>query len=241
MKVGVSAKRPETPVSLTLSDSLKITTWGAVRINQADFFSASFQIMFGEMVIYIDPFVINEAVRADFIFITHAHPDHRSLTDIARLAKPETIIICPRKVATKLKKSGLQLQVVKPGDVLELNRLKCVVMPAYNLRPVFLWLKAHPVAAQNVGYVLNFDTGQRLYHAGDTDYIPELDRLGRLTVALIPIGGDKLTMNCADAARLVNTLQPDIVIPMHYEISGKFDPETFRELIKSDIRVYFLR
>ncbi len=44
-------------------------------------------------------------------------------------------------------------------------------------------------------------------------------------VALIPIGGDNLTMNIEEAARLTNEIKPDLVIPMHYEIdkTGGFD------------------
>jgi L-ascorbate metabolism protein UlaG (beta-lactamase superfamily) len=53
-----------------------------------------------------------------------------------------------------------------------------------------------------------------IYHAGDTDLIPEMRKLGRLDVALLPIGG-KFTMDRGEAVAAAIAINPRIVIPMH--------------------------
>ena len=71
------------------------------------------------------------------------------------------------------------------------------------LKSALLWLKAHPKSSENVGYVFNIDS-IRIYHTGDTDYIPEIENISDINLILVPVGGDNLTMNVEDAARLVN-------------------------------------
>ena len=78
---------------------------------------------------------------------------------------------------------------------------------------------------ENIGFILTLDNGIRIYHAGDTDYIPEMTEIKNIKLALIPIGGDNLTMNEEEAAMIVNQIKPEIAVPMHYEIKNK---ENFR-------------
>jgi L-ascorbate metabolism protein UlaG (beta-lactamase superfamily) len=72
--------------------------------------------------------------------------------------------------------------------------------------------------------------GKRLYHAGDTALLMEMQLLrGRVDVALLPIG-DNFTMGPEDAARAVEFIEPRVVIPMHYntwELIAQ-DPAAFR-------------
>jgi L-ascorbate metabolism protein UlaG (beta-lactamase superfamily) len=57
---------------------------------------------------------------------------------------------------------------------------------------------------------------KRLYHAGDTALLMDMQLLrGRVDVALLPIG-DNFTMGPEDAARAVEFIGPRVVIPMHY-------------------------
>jgi L-ascorbate metabolism protein UlaG (beta-lactamase superfamily) len=79
----------------------------------------------------------------------------------------------------------------------------------------------------------------RLYHAGDTDYLPELERLGPVDIALIPIDGDGLTMSTQDAARLVNDINAAVAVPMHYSVdTGAV--EEFRLLCEKKAEVVVL-
>jgi len=231
--ITVSDKRDPISQSIQLPNNIKLTSLGAVNINNVDFFPASFRIEAQGKVIYIDPIVIDDAKPADYIFITHAHPDHLSLPDIEKIVQGKTLIICPKKVVNKL--SGYKVKEVKPGDVLDFGNIKCEAVAAYNTRAKFLWIKAHSRSAMNVGYILTIN-GVRLYHAGDTDLIPEMKDMKDITVAMVPIGGDKLTMNPEQAAQAINAMKPQIVVPMHYEL-GKNYTETFKQLVDKNIQV----
>ena len=54
-----------------------------------------------------------------------------------------------------------------------------------------------------------------VYHAGDTDFIPEMKQLGKISVAMLPIGGT-YTMDADEAIVAANTIAADITVPMHY-------------------------
>ena len=232
-----SDKRNLIPQSIQLPDNINLTSLGAVNINNVDFFPSGLKIEIQGKVIYIDPLVIEDTKPADYIFITHAHPDHLSLSDIEKIVKEETLIICPKKATKKL--SGYKIKEVKPGDVLNLGDIKCEAVAAYNIKPKFLWIKAHPKSAMNVGYILTIN-GVRIYHAGDTDFVPEMKGIKDITVAMIPIGGDKLTMNPEQAATAINMIKPETVVPMHYEL-GKDQVEIFKKLVDKSIQVIIMQ
>jgi len=77
--------------------------------------------------------------------------------------------------------------------------------------------------------------GKAIYHAGDTDLIPEMRELGAIDVALLPIGG-AFTMDIQEAVKAAMAIAPKVVIPMHHL---KADPEEFEAEIeaRSDIAV----
>ena len=75
--------------------------------------------------------------------------------------------------------------------------------------------------------------GKRLYHAGDTALLMEMQLLrSRVDVALLPIG-DNFTMGPEDAARAVEFIEPRVVIPMHYNTWDLIaqDPAAFRSRV----------
>lgn len=240
VKVSVSTKRNPVPQTIEFNENLKITTWGAIKVNQSDFFPSSFQIVSEGKIIYIDPVETGTSEKADYIFITHAHPDHYSVKTIERIVKPETIIICPREVSKKLSKKGYSTRTVVPHDNIAMDRITSEAVPAYNTKNVFLWIKAHPRSKQNVGYILTLGNNIRVYHAGDTDYIPEMEKIKDIDIAMVPIGGDNLTMNIDEASKIVNKIRPKLVIPMHYELINKADLTKFRSLVDQEITVTLL-
>lgn len=61
----------------------------------------------------------------------------------------------------------------------------------------------------------------KIYHAGDTDFIPEMKNIKDITVALVTIGGDNLTMDIEQASNMINTLKPTLAIPMPYDPEEK--------------------
>ena len=169
--------------------------------------------------IFIDPFSISESVanqKADFIFITHSHYDHCSIKDIIKLVKKGTVIVVPADAQSKITKiEDVQMQVIEVGDEIDFGKFKVEAMPAYNVGKDF-----HTKADGWVGYVMKFDK-VIIYHAGDTDKIPEMSRLtgygkhGQEFIALLPVSGTYV-MNADEAADVASMLNVDLAIPMHY-------------------------
>jgi L-ascorbate metabolism protein UlaG (beta-lactamase superfamily) len=84
--------------------------------------------------------------------------------------------------------------------------------------------------------------GKRLYHAGDTALITDMQLLrGKVDVALLPIG-DNFTMGPGDAARAVEFIEPGVVIPIHYNTFDLIaqDPEAFRAEVGDTAHVEIL-
>ncbi len=71
----------------------------------------------------------------------------------------------------------------------------------------------------NTVYVIDYD-GLKLVHLGELNNVPsqtEVEGLGEVHVALVPVGG-KTSLNAANAAEVISLLEPSIVIPMHYGV-----------------------
>lgn len=241
IKISISEKRNQAPSVVKLENNISLTTWGVIKIGKSDFFPSSFQLKTDSLVIYIDPVEVDSSDKADYILITHGHPDHLSKKDICKLKKSETKIVCSKGAAKKIKKIGLETIIVQPNDILSFDNLQIKAVPAYNTKRVFLWLKAHLKSKENVGFVLTINEIFKIYHAGDTDYISEMDNISDIDLALVPIGGDNLTMNEDEAARIINKINPPKVIPMHYEIKDIQKLDRFNELIDKTIDVIKLK
>jgi len=240
IKVDISEKRNPVPQFILLDNHIEVSSTGITRISKSDFFPSSFKIKGNGKLFYIDPLAISESDKADYIFITHAHPDHFSIKDIKKIVKSETLIICSKKVAKRLGRNDYKIIKAKPGDFVYLDtNIKVEAVEAYNLKPALLWLRAHPKSKQNVGYVFTVDS-VRIYHAGDTDFTPEMLSIKDISLALVPIGDDNLTMNVEDASDFINQKRPDYVVPMHYDMKERNDLEKFRSLVDKKIQVKVL-
>jgi len=88
--------------------------------------------------------------------------------------------------------------------------------------------KRSPEDLRNTVYVIDYD-GLKVAHLGELNSVPsqtEVEGLGEVNIALVPIG-DRTSLNAAKAAEVISLLEPSIVIPMHYAMSGslmKLDP-----------------
>jgi L-ascorbate metabolism protein UlaG (beta-lactamase superfamily) len=186
---------------------------------------ASFKIT-GEKTVYIDPWKLKDGEPADIILITHDHYDHLSPEDIAKIATDKTWIVTTPDAAAKL--TG-NIKTVKPGDSIEVEGIKIETVPAYNVNKDF-----HPKANNWVGFIVTLNN-KRIYHPGDCDFMPEMKDI-KADIVLMPVGGT-YTMTAEEAANAVNTINPEVAIPMHYDdiVGSKADAEKFKELCKSQV------
>jgi L-ascorbate metabolism protein UlaG (beta-lactamase superfamily) len=178
-----------------------------------------------KLKIYIDPFDLKDEEKADLIFITHEHYDHCSLADIKKIAKDDTLVIITEDCIAKLR--DFKTFPVLPGKSYEAKGIKFLTVPAYNLSKAF-----HTRASNWVGYVIEVE-GIKIYHAGDTDFVPEMKELKGIDIALMPVGGT-YTMNAEEAAKAVNSFKPKIAIPMHFGkiVGSERDAERFKDLVE---------
>jgi L-ascorbate metabolism protein UlaG (beta-lactamase superfamily) len=180
------------------------------------------------LVVYIDPKNVPDGFEpADAIFVTHAHFDHFSQEDIDRVRKEDTVVVAPRDVAAEI--SG-DVVAVAPGDRIDTKGIRGEAVPAYNI--VESRLGAHPKEKGWVGYVLELG-GDTIYHAGDTDHLPELESI-RTGAAFLPIGGGDFTMDAREAAGLARAIGPEVAVPMHYGFVEGCDPPSSAEVFRTE-------
>jgi L-ascorbate metabolism protein UlaG (beta-lactamase superfamily) len=151
----------------------------------------------------IDPFrVPRRAGPADLILVTHPHFDHYDRKAIRGLSAASTVVVLPQSCA------GPGETGISPGESLRFGDVSVTGIPAYNLEKRF-----HPRSSGWLGYLIEAD-GLRIYHAGDTDCVPEMRGI-RPDIALLPIGGTS-TMDAAEALEAVDLMQATLAIPMHF-------------------------
>ena len=195
-------------------------------------------LIVNKKIIYIDPYNIKEGLeKADIILITHSHYDHCSLPDLEKIIKDGTRIVAPADCQSTIAKidTHVKIELIEPGQELEFGDVKLYALPAYNIDKHF-----HPKNEQWVGYIIKLD-GVVIYHAGDTDVIPEMQKLtgykqqGKEFVALLPIGG-RFTMSVEEAAEAARIIKPTLAIPMHWGsiVGSEDDAKEFVELCKDE-------
>lgn len=181
--------------------------------------------------IYIDPFQIQPGPKADIILVTHAHHDHCSPEDIEKIRTEDTIIVTESDSAAKL--TG-DIKVLKPSETLTLAGIKIETVAAYNIDKKF-----HPKENGWLGFILETDDG-RIYHSGDTDFIPEMEAI-QTDVALLPVSGTYV-MTAEEAVQAALAIKPGLAIPMHYGaiVGDASDAKRFEKALEGKVEVKIL-
>jgi L-ascorbate metabolism protein UlaG (beta-lactamase superfamily) len=183
-------------------------------------------------VVYIDPYQLQRAVEpADVVCVTHEHFDHLSADDLKKVVTAQTTIVtiaACQETASRVHPKAVH--VVKPGDRLEVDGIAIEAVPAYNTSKFRSPGKPfHPREDGKVGFIFALG-GLRIYHAGDTDEIPEMAKAAGVDVALLPVSGTYV-MTASEAVKACDAIRPKLAIPMHYGsiVGTAADAEVFKK------------
>jgi L-ascorbate metabolism protein UlaG (beta-lactamase superfamily) len=182
---------------------------------------------------YLDPYQISDDEKADVIIVSHTHGDHFSKSDIKKIWKDDTILIGPKSIEKNLEKfNGKALNI---GEKFSYKDIQIELFPAYTIKK-----STHPKGNEWSGTIIESE-GKIVYHAGDTEKIPEMKNLSdrKVTVALLPCGGT-YTMDFEEATDAALDIKPEILVPMH---TWGADLNKFKEIMNEkdpNIRVEIL-
>ena len=186
---------------------------------------ASVKITSASTTIYIDPWKIdNPAQHADIILLTHDHYDHYSQADLKAVSDASTRVVAPMS-------APMVTDRITPGNNIKIKDVSILAVPAYNQGKAF-----HPKTNGWVGYIVTIN-GNKIYHPGDTDRIPEMIGLV-VDAAFIPVGGT-YTMDAKEASDAMKDIKTEYAIPIHYGdiVGSRKDAEKFASLCSCDVRI----
>jgi len=194
-------------------------------------------------VIYIDPWsdVIEDSPEdADYVLVTHDDFDHYDPEGIEKVSNNDTHIVIYEGVDT----SDLELPhgLIGVDEEGEFGGFSLKTVPAYNLTSgSHVDEKGDPYHAEGevIGLVLKID-GISVFYPSDTDYLDLHDEI-TADVLIPPIGGH-YTMNRQQAVELAKSINPELVLPVHYDTfepieteEGEFKKELEEEGIEVQI------
>lgn len=201
------------------------------------FGQAAIRIESENLTIYIDPYQIQESDSADIILITHSHRDHLDPESIARIRQANTIIIGPRSCRKELEAlEASQLILMAAGEEQEVLGIPIQAVAAYNIKK----RRYHPKEKGFLGYILTTN-GIRIYHAGDTERIPEMKTFS-CDIALTPLGQTYTMNSVKEATQAVLDVKARAAIPIHYGMyeGTPEDAQQFKKMLKDKVNVYIL-
>ena len=192
-----------------------------------------------DKVIYIDPSCLSREqtkIKADLILITHSHDDHFSLNTLQDLNTESTTIVTVKDCHDELIRTnkGFKVRMISPGDKTNVDDIVIEAVPAYNLKST-----AHPRSEGWAGYIITIG-GVRVYHSGDTSFIPEMKELNNIDIALLTVR-DHYMMNGKQVVDAITALKPKVVIPVHWLESEKSEIQYIKENAPLGIKVVLLK
>jgi L-ascorbate metabolism protein UlaG (beta-lactamase superfamily) len=178
------------------------------------------------VVIYIDPFLsgnpktpaeLKTVEKADLILVTHGHGDHLGDT-LAIAEKTNARIVAMPELGRYLTKKGAKNVVgMNKGGTYTSHGIAITMVHALHSSSV---TEGDQViyAGDPAGFVIRFENGFTLYHAGDTGIFGDMKIIGEIykpELSLLPIGSH-FTMDPREATYASKLLGSKYVIPIHY-------------------------
>jgi L-ascorbate metabolism protein UlaG (beta-lactamase superfamily) len=202
-------------------------------------------VLQGAKTVVIDPFRINalDTYGADLVLLTHDHFDHLSPEDLARTIDPKkTALVGPESCMDKLLAlKAWEIEFMVAGNQRAVNNVVIRAVPAYNLNKFKSpGVPFHPKEAGYLGYIITLNEAT-FYHAGDTDFIDEMQNLGPIDVMFVPVSGTYV-MTVDEAVEAVQAVKPKVAVPMHYGaiVGDKAQAEAFKQKVGDFCRVEIL-
>ncbi len=162
--------------------------------------------------------------RIDVLLCTHGHFDHiADAVDLARKHNP--VVVGIYELCAWLEKKGVKnTSPMNKGGTQTVGDIKVTMVHADHSCGIedgdqIIY------GGEAVGYVIQFENGVSIYHAGDTNVFGDMRIIRDLyapQIAMLPIG-DLFTMSPREAAYACKLLEAQTVIPMHF---GTFPPLT---------------
>lgn len=176
--------------------------------------------------ILIDPWVMGnpacpesekQVKKVDVMLCTHGHFDHiGDAVEIAKKHSPK--VVCIPEMAGWLGKKGVKnLAEMNKGGTQHIGDIHVTMVHAVHSCGITDGDQV-VYGGEACGYVIRFDNGVTVYHAGDTMAFSDMKiihELWRPQIAMLPIG-DHYTMDPRQAAYAAELLQPKAIIPMHF-------------------------
>jgi L-ascorbate metabolism protein UlaG (beta-lactamase superfamily) len=198
-----------------------------------------FEIKSGDTTVLTDPFLTGNPLAAasadevdpDVILLTHGHADHLGDTvDIAKRTGATVVAIV--ELAAEIGEAGVE-NVKDPnfGGTVQFDWGWVKLVPAWHTA-----VSTSGTAHMPAGLLIHI-ADRTIYHLGDTCLFSDMkliaQRGDRIDLALVPIGGH-YTMDRYDAVSAVELINPQQVIPCHY---NTFPPiETDAQAFKQDVQ-----
>lgn len=182
----------------------------------------------GDEQIIVDPWIqenptVPEELKSigelDTILITHGHFDH--FADAASLAQQTGArTVSAFEIYAYLQGKGVETaEPIQKGGTGQVGGVKVTATHAFHSSSIQADDGTLMYGGEPMGYVIEFESGFKLYHAGDTALFGDMQLIGDLhrpDIAILPIG-DRLTMGPREAAHAARLLGVRHVIPVHYD------------------------
>lgn len=210
----------------------------------------------GDEQIIIDPFLtenpqtpdeLKHVGELDTILITHGHFDHFS--DVEPLVgQTGAMTVSNFEIFAYLQRQGIENAMpIQKGGTAQVGGIKVTATNAFHSSSIQLDDGSSIYAGEPMGYVIEFESGFKLYHAGDTSVFGDMRLIGELykpDLALLPIG-NQVVMSPFEAAHAARLLGVEHVVPIHY---GTFPflpgtPEEFQQhasTLAPDLKVHVM-